>query len=76
MKSGLCYLVILDDGTLLKHDFVAMWKALDVNYDILAKRNHKSLIVKHFHRLINIEIIIAMENLQNNDIFFPTEIAT
>ena len=50
MKFGLCHLVVLNDGNPFKCAFVAMCKSLKLNYDILAKRNHKGLSVEHFHR--------------------------
>ena len=43
MKFGLCHLVILDDGTLFNRDFIAIFEPLNLNRDILAKRNHKAL---------------------------------
>ena len=39
------YLVILDDGSPFKDLFTAMCKALHTNYDILAKRSDKGLLV-------------------------------
>ena len=53
-----------------------MSKALNINYDILAKRNHKELLVKKFYRFINKAITIAVEDKRTNDIFFTTSIAT
>ena len=52
MKFGLCHLVVIDDGNPFKGAFVAMCTALDLNYDILANRNHKGLTVEHFHRFL------------------------
>ena len=75
MKFGLCHLVIIDDGTPFKGDFVAMCIALDLNYDILAKRNHKGLTVEHFHRFLNKAVTIAMEDRQSNDVFVSVGIA-
>ena len=46
MKFGLCHLVVINDGTPFKNAFVAMCTALDLNYEILAKRNHKGLTVE------------------------------
>ena len=50
MKFGLCHLVVLDDGIPFKGACVAMCKSLKLNYDILANRNHKGLLVKHSRR--------------------------
>ena len=49
MKFGLYHLVVLDDGTPFKEVFIAMRQALNLNYDIFAKWNHKGLSVEHFH---------------------------
>ena len=75
MKFGLCHLVVLDDGNPFKGAFVAMCESLKLNYDILAKRNHKGLSVEHFHRFLNKAITIAMEDRQSNDVFVPAGIA-
>ena len=75
MKFGLYHLVVIDDGTPFKGDSVAMCTALELNYDILTKRNHKGLTVKHFHRFLNKAATIAMEDRQGNDVFVPTGIA-
>ena len=39
MKFGLCHLVVLDDGNPFKGSFIVMCDALNLNYDVLAKRN-------------------------------------
>ena len=75
MKFGVCHLVVVNDGTLFKGVFVAMCKSLDLNYDNLVKRNHKEIIVKHFHCFLNKSVIIAMEGRDSNDVFVPAEIA-
>ena len=62
MKFGLCHLVIIDDGTPLKSAFVAICKALDMNYDILAKSNHKELTVEHFRHFLNKAVTIAIKD--------------
>ena len=61
MKFGLCYLIIIDDGNPFKGAFVAMCTSLDLNYDILAKRNYKGLTVEHFHRFLDKAMTIVME---------------
>lgn len=37
MKFGLCHLVVLDDGTPFKGDFITMCQALNLSYDIFAQ---------------------------------------
>ena len=49
MKFGLCHLVVLDAGTPFKGTFTAMYQTLNLNYDILAKLNHKGLSIDHSH---------------------------
>ena len=75
MKFGLCHLVVIDDGTPFKGAFVATCTTLDLNYDILTKRNHKGLTAKHFRRFLNKAVTIAMEDRQSNDVFVPAGIA-
>ena len=43
MKFEMCHIVVLDGGTTFKGASVAMCQALNLNYDILAKRNYKGL---------------------------------
>ena len=52
-----------------------MCQALNLNYDVLAKRNHKGLSVEHFHRFLNKSVTIAAEDRGTNDIFVHTSIA-
>ena len=75
MKFGLCHLVVLDDGTLFKVAFKAMCQALNLNYDILAKQNHKGISVKNFHRSLNRSVTVAAEERGTNNIFVPAGIA-
>ena len=70
MKFGLCHLVVLDDGSPFKGAFIAMCDVLNSKYDVLAKRNHKGLIVDHLHRFLNKSVTIAVEDRGTND-FFP-----
>ena len=76
MKFGLCHLVVLDDGSPLKGAFIAMCNALNLNYDVLAKRNHKGLTVKNVHRFLNKSVTIAAEDRGTDDIFVPAGITT
>ena len=43
LKLGMYHLVVIDDDTPFKGVFVTMCQALNLNYDVLAKRNHKGL---------------------------------
>ena len=62
MKFGLCHLVVINYGTPFKGTFVAMCIALDLNYDIFAKRNYKRSTVERFHRFLNKAVPIAVED--------------
>ena len=68
MKFGVYHLVVIDDGTSFKRTFVIMCKDVDLNYDVLAKRNYKGLSVEYFHRFLNITVKIAMKDRQSNDV--------
>ena len=50
LKFGLCSLVILDVGAPFKRVFTSMCDVLHLQYDIVAKRNHKVVTVERFHR--------------------------
>ena len=52
-----------------------MCKALRINYKIIAKHNHKGLLVEKFHRFLNKAITIAAKNRETNDIFVATGVA-
>ena len=52
-----------------------MCDALNLNYDVLAKRNHKGLTVEHFHRFLNKSITITAEDCGTNDVLVPAGIA-
>ena len=75
LKFGICHLVILDDDSPFKGVFTAMCKSLHINYDILAIRNHKGLLVETFHRFVNKDITIAAEGRAANDVFVATGVA-
>ena len=47
LKFGICHLIVLYDSSLFKDIFSAMYKALNINFDILASRNHKGLQICH-----------------------------
>ena len=76
MKFDLCHLAVIDDGTPFKGGFVAMCKGVDLNNDILVKRNHKGLTVKDLLSFLNKAVIIVMEDRQSNDVFIPDGTAT
>ena len=48
MKFGIYHLVVLDDGTPFKIAFIVMYHALNLNYEILVKRNHKGFSIEYF----------------------------
>ena len=52
-----------------------MYKTLDQNYDILAKRNYKGLTVEHSRRFLNKGVTIVTEDRQSNDVFILIGIA-
>lgn len=76
MKVGLFHLIVLDDDTSFKRTFIAIRQASNKNYDMLAKRNHKGLIVESFHRILRKRVTIAAEERGIIDMFVPTGIAT
>ena len=51
-----------------------MCHALNLNYNIFAKRNHKGLSVENFHRFLNKSVTIAAEERVTTDIFVPVGI--
>ena len=53
LQFGIYHLVILDYSSPFKDVFLTMCKALKINYDILAKRKHKGLLVDKFNRFVN-----------------------
>ena len=76
MKFGLCHIIVLDDINPFKGAFVAMCRALKLNYAIFSKHNYKRLLVEHFHFFLNKAITITIEDRQSNIIFIPTGIVT
>ena len=75
MKFGLYILVVLDYGSPFEEVFIAMCSALNLNHDVLAKRNHKGLTMDNFHRFLNKSVTIADKDRGTNDIFVPAGIA-
>ena len=74
-KFGMCYLAIIVDGVPFKGVFVTIYQALNLNYNVLAKRIHKGISVENFHCFLNKIITIAAEERGTNDIFVPASIA-
>ena len=66
---------ILDDGSTFKGVFTVMCKALNINYDILTKWNHRGLLVEKFHRFIKKAITITVEDRGTNSICLAAGIA-
>ena len=52
-----------------------MCQALNLNYDIFAKQNHKGLSIEHFHRFLNKSVTIVAEERGTINIFVPAGIA-
>ena len=76
LKFGMCHLVVIDDGTPFKGAFVTTCQALNVNYDVLTKRNHKGLSVEHFHCFLNKSVTIATKDRGSNNLFVPVSITS
>ena len=53
-----------------------MCDALNMNHDVLEKRNYKGLTVEQFHRFLNKSVTISAQNRGTNDMFVPAGIAT
>ena len=76
MKFGLCHLVVIDNGTLSKSVFTAMYDCLTINYEVVAKRNHKSVLVEIFYRFLNKSVTIASNDRDTVSIFAESGITT
>ena len=74
-KIGICHLLILDDDNSFKCAFIGMCESLNINYDVLAKRNHKDLLVEKFHRFLIKTITIVAEGRGTNDNFIAVGVA-
>ena len=75
LKFGIFHLVILDNGSPFKGFFSTICKALNITYDILAKRNHKGLLVEKIYRFLNKDITITVEDKGTNYICVAASIA-
>ena len=69
LKFGLCHLFILDDDFSFKRAFVAMCEVLNLNHDVLMKRNYKGLTVKYIHRFLNKSVSIAAGKRDTKNMF-------
>ena len=65
--------MILDDNIPFKGVLSTMCKALNIHYNILAKRNHVGLLVEKLY--IFLVITIAVEDRGANDIFVTVSVA-
>ena len=76
VKFGLYHLVVIDNNTHLKGSFIAMCQTLNLNSDILAKRNYKGLTVEYFHRFLNKSVTITAKDRGTNNIFVSSDVST
>ena len=74
-KFGLCYLVVIDDGTPFKAAFTSACDSLKIPFECAAKRNHKSLLVEKFHRFLNKVVTIAASDRGTLDCFVEAGIS-
>ena len=70
-----CHIITLNDGSPFKGVFTVMCKALNINYDVLSKRNHKDLRLEKCHRFINKAVTIAVEYRGTNRTFVAVGVA-
>ena len=70
---GICHIVMLEDSSHFKGVFFEIFKALNINFDILVKINHKSLIIKN-HRFINRSITISTKGRGTDEVFVTINI--
>ena len=53
LTFGMCAVVVIDDGSPFKSTFKELCDVLRIKYWVLARSNHKGLIVERFHRFLN-----------------------
>lgn len=51
------------NGTPLKGTVIAMCQAVNLNYNILAKRIHKEITIGNFHRCLNKVLLYLLKSL-------------
>ena len=59
LKVGLCGLVVIDDDSKFKAEFIEMCEILGIRHHCVAKHNHKALSVERFFRVLNKAVTIA-----------------
>ena len=74
IKFELYHIVVFNGDTPFEGAFIAICQALNLNYDILAKRNYEGISVEYFHRFLNMSVTIAVEERGTTNIFVPTGI--
>ena len=70
IQFRLYHLVVLEDGNPFKENSIAICQALNLNYDIFAKRNHKGISIEYFRRFLNESVTIVAEKV-GLTIYFP-----
>ena len=73
MQSFIYYFLSLNHNFFMNREFSKVI-LLNINYNILAKRNSKGLLVKKFHRFINKSITILAEDRDTNNTFVAASV--
>ena len=68
LKFGICVMVVCNDGNEFRGTFEKMCNKLNIKYHIVAKRDHKTVGVERFHRVLN----KAEENLHGRERYIRT----
>ena len=53
LSFGMCYVVVIDDGSTFKSVFIFMCKALKIHYCCLSHSNHRNNSTAHYHRCLS-----------------------
>ena len=77
LMFGMCYIVVVDAGSLFKGIFMVMYNALYLIYRCLSRGNHRGSSVERYHQFINkrfpldIELLSTtmLNNKTNNTLF-------
>lgn len=72
LTFGMCAVVVIDDGSPFKSTFKELCDILRIKYWVLARSNHKGLIVERFHRFLNKIQTIDGTNRGTHDGFIRT----
>ena len=67
---------MLNDEISFKADFIAVCQNLNLDYNILAKRNYKGILIEYFRRFLNKNLTTAIEKRGTNNKFVSPGIAT